>query len=963
MSAAPRQVFIVSHTHWDREWYRTAPEFRVLLEGVVGEALERLERGGEFRHFLLDGQAIVLEDHLAVHPEDAPRLRRLTASGALAVGPWYVLPDEFLVSGEALVRNLLVGHALAGAIGPVQKVGYAPDAFGHVAQMPQILRRAGIDSFVYTRGDSDDLAGLGLAYDWAAPDGSEVLAIHQWGGYCNAGGLGHEEIWHAHTRRKVDPSLAVRQVAERLAQMSRFGAEIVLLNNGCDHFPPQRDFERILEALRGAFPRTRFVHGSLADFIAALRASAPVSAPARARRAGELRGGRYHPILSGVWSARMPLKQRNDEAQQRLAGLLEPVCAYMRFARGRPYPAGLIREAWKLLLRNHPHDSICGCSIDEVHRQMGPRFSGAIDAATQMLRRELDALAPSFAERAEDEGDIALAVVNPLPWERSEIVERLIVLTPGNPATEELRLYDARGGRVDYEVIDCRTVERFWGIDYRAELEGRVQRETFSLYRRCFGPRLLRPAEEWERSDRYLTIRFPAESVPALGHRRYRLAAAPAGEAPARRAAEAGVRVRRSGCVENDLCRLTLRPDGTLDLIDLESGNEFPGLNLLEDCADIGDEYDFGACPGDAAVTAAGRPGLVRVADAGRLRASLEAEFALELPAALAPDRSRRGAERVDCPVRVRATLSAGSPLVEIDLRFENRACDHRLRALFPAGVGGDEIWTDGHFLVQARPVARPAGGDWVQPPAETDPQQEFALVREPGRGLALLVRGLPEVAPLLGTGAGAGADRPAVPGPPEAREEAVARASRSRPGKAIGAGGLGLAVTLLRCVGWLSRDDFAERRRMNAGPTLPTPEAQCLGPQSFRYALLAFAGDWRAAGVKAWSARYRTPLLTKQGVLDPDVPPEGGLLELRPGEACVSAIKRHEERDTLVVRLYNPGGEELVEELRLGRRMRSAWRVNLLEEREEALPMAEVGALVLRLGPHEILTLEIEFA
>ena len=134
-------------------------------------------------------------------------------AGRLAIGPWYVLPDEFLVSGEALVRNLLIGHALCAPLGGAQKVGYLPDTFGHVAQMPQLLRGAGIDSFIYTRGNGDEAARLGLEFDWLAPDGSRVLAVNQCGGYCNAGGLGHEEIWHAHTRRAIDPARAVEQVA------------------------------------------------------------------------------------------------------------------------------------------------------------------------------------------------------------------------------------------------------------------------------------------------------------------------------------------------------------------------------------------------------------------------------------------------------------------------------------------------------------------------------------------------------------------------------------------------------------------------------------------------------------------------------------------------------------------------------------------------------------------------------
>ncbi|MEK7667445.1 MAG: alpha-mannosidase, partial [Gemmatimonadota bacterium] len=147
-TAAPRLAFVVSHTHWDREWYLPFHRFRVRLLDIVGRVLDALEKGGDFRHFLLDGQAIVLEDYLALRPGDEDRIRRLVQAGRLSIGPWYVLPDEFLISSEATVRNLLIGHQVCGRFGAVQKVGYMPDSFGHVAQVPQLLRRAGIDSFI-----------------------------------------------------------------------------------------------------------------------------------------------------------------------------------------------------------------------------------------------------------------------------------------------------------------------------------------------------------------------------------------------------------------------------------------------------------------------------------------------------------------------------------------------------------------------------------------------------------------------------------------------------------------------------------------------------------------------------------------------------------------------------------------------------------------------------------------------
>ncbi len=937
---APGLVFVVSHTHWDREWYFTFHRFRVHLARVVRKILEALERGGEFRHFVLDGQAVILEDHLETHPEDEGRIRALVGAGKLSIGPWYILPDEFLVSGEATVRNLLAGHKVCARFGAAQKVGYMPDSFGHIAQLPQLLRGAGIDSFIYTRGNGDELEELGYEFLWRAPDGSEVLAVNQHGGYCSAGGLGFDELWHAHTRRSVRLERAVAQVGELFAGMARLSrGDIRLLNNGCDHFPPQQEFDAVIRELRRAFPRTEFRHTGFAEYVEAVKKAGF----AKKRFSGELRHGRLHLILPGVWSSRMGIKQLNDEAQTMLEKYLEPVAAYAHFCLGRPWPSGETEYAWKTLLRNHPHDSICGCSTDAVHRDMGPRFAGVLDTANQLLVHQLEELAPTFARRPEGDAATVLAVMNPLPETRTEAIERLVVLQPPGLDPDRLELVDAAGRPVPMRVVRAEYVERFWGIDYRTTLFGEGQRDFFEVYREQFGSRIIRPAKRRDESDQFLWIQFVAENLPALGHACYYLREktlrGPAMIGGDR--AEAGGTVRVQGDrIENGFCRVVLHGNGTFDLTDLRAGRRWTGLNLLEDDGDAGDEYDHEPCR-EPAVTAKSARGSVEVIDDGGFVGRIEASFPLPLPAALAKDRLRRERRAIACPARVRITLRHESPVVEIETSFDNRAQDHRLRAVFPAAIETDEVQSDGQFLVNSRPIDEPRGEDWAQPPTGTFPQQEFSLIEDAQGGLAVLNRGLPEIAP---------------------RRDARGR--------------VGLALTLLRAVGWLSRDDLEARRRQNAGPTLATPEAQCPGPHRFRYAVLPFAtiagaaasgpGAGRrasaAACAKQWSQRYRVPPLVVQGVEDQHVPGGRGLLHKASPATAVSAIKKHESRDTLVVRLYNLTGRKVLETLTFGPALRAAWRTDLLEERQAPLVLAGAHALRVSLGSHEIVTLEVEF-
>jgi alpha-mannosidase len=871
----PRIAFVVSHTHWDREWYRTFHEFRAQLTRVVRQVLDALEGDEAFRHFLLDGQSIILEDHLAVHPEDAPRIRELARQGALSLGPWYVLPDEFLVSAESIVRNLLIGHEVASAHGRPQEVGYMPDSFGHIAQMPQILRGAGIDSFVYTRGSGDEIERVGHEHAWLAPDGSEVLAVNQCGGYCNAGGLGFHEIWHAHTRREVDLARAVDQVRGLFSKMARLSrSEIRLLNNGCDHFPPQRDLGRVLEALREAFPDTEFRHASLGEYLDALRSSGLEFESYE----GELIGGRLHHVLSGVWSARMPLKQQNDRCQTWLADVLEPLCAYTHFVLGRDYPAGAIHDAWKRLLQNHPHDSICGCSTDEVHREMRPRFEGVRQTAEQLLRHELAHLAPTFARSAEDDDKTVLCVANPLPEPRVEVVERMVVLQPGRTRVADLRLYDEQGCPVAFEVVERLYVERFWGVDYRLELDAASQREKLGVYVDRLGHRILRGEEERDASDCHLTIRFVAE-LPPLGHVLFTLRDGGGGEAPGLlRTVEIA-----DGVIENSFYRLSLHPDGSFDVEHKATGERYSGLNRLEDTEDIGDEYDYCPAAGSRTVTSEGARGSVQLLEQGGLRGRLQADLVLSLPEAIESGRGQRSDRLVDCPVTVRVGLSHDSPVIDVELDFHNRVQDHRLRAHFPTSIRTDTVVSDGHFLLNRRAVRRTGGDDWMQLPPPTWPQQEFSLIQDGSRGLAVLNRGLPEI-------------------------EATPRPD----------GSVGLALTLLRAVGWLSRDDFPTRRHSNAGPTLHTPEAQCMGPHRFHYAVVPFAGDFIDAGVRGISRRYRTPPLCVQGVEDGAVPGGRGLLRTHSHKTCITAVKKHESRDSLVLRLYNLTAEQVDETLSL---------------------------------------------
>ena len=937
-SSQKQQAILVSHTHWDREWYLTFNRFRVNLVEVVDRVLDSLENDPEFKNFVLDGQCAVLEDYLEAAPHQRPRVAKLIGEGRLAVGPWYILPDEFLVSGEATVRNLLFGEKVTAPFGQVQKVGYMPDSFGHLAQIPQILNQAGIDSFIFTRGMDNKADDLGWLFRWVAPDGSEVLAVNQCDGYCNAAGLGFAEIWHAHTRREVDLDLATKKVGNLLEKMSqRPGANPALINNGCDHFPPQQDFSAVLEAVRKAHPDTSFSHGRFEDFLGAARKHTPDSE--RPAHEGELLGGRDHLILSGVWSARMYLKQENEACQNLLCRYVEPLHCMTHFMHGDNYPAGLMDTAWRELLRNHPHDSICGCSTDSVHKDMDTRFAAVRQTGEQLLSRLADRLSPAFGRQESDDRTTIITVANSLPIKRDEIIERVVILQPLGYDLDNLRLLDEGGAEVPFRIVDRLFLERFWGIDYRAELFCSDQLDLLDIYLNKFADRIVGSVDDKDEKDCFLRIQFMAADLPALGHRQYFLTDEAAQSVATMPAPVVATQEESQAKLENDQISVLLHSDGTFDLTDKNSGQIYAGLNLLEDTEDTGDEYDYSPALVGGACFSGGLEGNIRLLETTSLQACAEAKFRMDLPRSLERDRKSRQKRNARCDVRVRLTVRAGSPRVDIETDFNNHAFDHRLRAWFPTGITTQRVISDGHFMLNKRPLQRPTDPAWDQPAPPTWPQQDFSVLQDDtsdnsddSHGLAIFNRGLPEF-----------------------------ETWSDDNGTAI------YALTLLRCVDWLSRDDFPTRKNTNAGPTLSTPDAQCYGRHTFRYAVAPFTGNLLDVGIKDTSERYRTQPITHQGVADQMRPGGHSLFEKTNPRVNITAIKLSEKGGQLIIRLCNLCEEAVTETLSFENMVLEANTVDLLENLvpvECVEPSITHGGsrINIALNPHSIMTIAVTF-
>ena len=883
------KAYVVPETHWDRDWYLTFEEFRTRLVRTMDKLLDILP-DPKFKAFTFDGQTVVLEDYLQIRPEREAEIKKWVRRRKLFVGPWYVLADNYLVSGESLVRNLILGRRTAAAFGHVMNAGYVPDPFGHPSQLPQILRGFGLDSFIFMRGTGAPGTDDSCEFRWVAPDGASwVYAICQVGGYVNFGRWGVPTGRPTDTQ-EVDEELALKQVSELLDKYEKCNPNTrhLLFNNGSDHFPAQPAVPRLIRSVNARQKRAELVQASFEDYVNAFRAARPKLRD----YTGELHEGKYHPLLSGVYSSRVYLKQANELAQRTLERYAEPAGA-LAHVEGAPYEDAFLWHAWRQLLKNHPHDDICGCSIDAVHRDMLPRFEHATQVGELVACESLLHL----ARLVKRDGRPALVVFNMAGATRDCLVRGEALLRPEEFAGE-IRLVDSSGKNVPCVVKRLKV--------------SKVYDDAGDIYDNDGEPRFP--------SRRRLRVSYEAlvSDVPGLGYTTLYFIPGKSGGK--------GVRVGAS-TLENEFIRVRARANGAFDVTDKRTGKTYKGCNLLVDEDDAGDEYDHSFIKRSKTVTSARCKARVRKGRDDGFQGSLVASYSFPVPESLTEDRQERAARTVGLRVTVEVSLTAASTRVEFRTTVENRAKDHRLRALFPTNVRAQHVLAASKFDLVERSLKIPNGRGWVQKPVPTHHNDGLVAAADGKRGLALLNKGLPEYEARRGDG-----------------------------------GRVELLLTLLRCVGWLSRGDVSSRPN-NAGPGLPTPEAQCQGMHEFEYALYPFEGSVDRAQLAREAEAYA---VGARGV-QPDgrrrarLPEECAFLTVEPGALVVTAVKKCEERDSVILRFYNSGTRKVRGRVQAYRKIRAAYLCNLAEERQESLqPQSDGKALALSVPGKQIITLEL---
>lgn len=918
-------ICLVPHTHWDREWYEPFQRFRLRLVDLMDDVTSRAERDPSFR-FTMDGQMAAVEDYLEVRPEQRGVIRRLVANGQLAIGPWRVLLDEFLCSGENIVRNLELGWRTASEVGAPMPVGYLPDMFGHCAQMPQILALAGLRHACLWRGVP--AAVDRHSFTWRAPDGTGVRTEYLPGGYGNAADLFAAAVEHG-LEGDGDPSdLLARRLSNRIARLETwFDDDPFLAMYGTDHAAPLPTLMQQVAALGGR-KDTRLRVATLTDYVLALDPD-EVGLPLVD---GELRSHARANILPGVISVRWQLKEAMARAERMVERYAEPFAALW----SRAVPQAYLDLAWARLVDASCHDSVTGCGVDETALQVAARI-GEAEHAGQAVR---DRAAAAVAATVPAESTL---VLNPSPQSRDGLVELDVPVPDSWPAVE---LLVAGGQRIPTQEIG-----RNQGLLADEQLSGT---ELADVFRRVHGRELFGQQVtdvHLDLSARSLLFRVANRAgdepfdVAAEQQRAAAAASTAPGtwrvhivDAPRRRlvaqvplpplgwttvtavqgrdeALQVPHAVRVSAdeqpVLDNGLLAVTVRADGALRLQSLD-GTVLDGVARLVDGGDCGDTYNYGPPAHDSHVSEPDDVH-VEVRERGPLRAVLSVSRRYLLPARLDGGRRSDTIEPVDIVTDVE--LRRGERFVRLRLRWENRSQDHRLRLHVPLGRPAMTSHAEGQFAVVARGL-RPEGGTAGEHPIPTHPASGFV---DAGGAGVLLTRTMEY----------------------ELLEQGE------------------LALTLLRAVGFLSRN-LHPYRDEPAGPQLATPQAQVLGPAEVALAVLPHNGSWEDARLLDAAEAFRHDVLHRAGSGDPSLQAsEAEGLSVSGRGVVLSSLRRR--RDRLELRVVAQTAAATVAVIGSPHRpVAAAWHADLLGNTEAQLPV-EDGVLRLPLRSWQIATVQLE--
>ncbi len=928
MSGDAKVIHVVSNSHWDREWGYPFEETRLLLLDFMDELLELLDKDPDFHSFTMDSQTLCVEDYLELRPEQRATIEKHVKSGRLIVGPWCSLPEEYIVNAESLVRNLVVGHRVAQSLGKVSKIGYTPFGYGQTSQMPQIYHGFDIDTIIFYRGINTPKS----EYILEGPDGSrllgmrfgcmsrfsyyiyvyrvlrygsdDVFARYDWDRGAAPFRLASEDQPRGHYYVLDDKKKHWNDgpIPEQLQKLVRdesehFTTRHICCMQGFDTSNPDPEESRIMKMCQEMLPEHEIKFSSLGDYMEAMREEVrdPTVLTGESRDPGST--GKWTYLFGDIISARPNLKKANHRSEVNLQRRAEPWSSIGAMVGGK-YERSALHRCWRLLLKNHPHDTITGAGIDQMEKDSLYRAEQIDIISEGLARRGMQAVQIRIDNSDLEDKDAVLTVFNSCPFPRQGVVTCYVDM-PQN---------------MGYEAFSVCTPE--------GNFVGRLQ------VKECFPHgALVRNLQDISielRSDRVL-CHVELDEVPAFGYRTYHLVREEAF------AYESGTLAPEVNVLENEHLRVLFNADGTLDLTHLETGHTYTGLHYLEDTGETGHSWIHMEPEQNETITSHGAACAIALEEAGPLLARMRVDYEMSIPVGVEEEpgvefregelnNTRRTQERRTMTVTSRFTLRAGSRRLDVQTRFENTCKHHRLRVVFPTRLDCDRTDSEACFDVIPRDIHVKKGNAYYGRPNPQYPMHRFVDMNDGEKGFAVLNNsGLREY-------------------------EAMDRQDRP------------LAITLMRGFTYRNSPVFG---RWETYPDMPL--AQCIGEFEWTYALYPHAGDWRN-DVYREAEDHNLPLAPAQaGPHKGDLPKAMSFLELKGKNLQLTAFKKTEDReDGYIVRVFNPTGRAAKGSLTCYRKIKRAWFTNMNEERQEPIKPKD-GALAFSVPKKKILTIEFK--
>ncbi|HFJ7579753.1 TPA: alpha-mannosidase [Enterococcus faecium] len=890
-----KKVYIISHSHWDREWYMAYEQHHMRLIELIDDLLELFEVDPSFNSFHLDGQTIILDDYLQVRPEKRQAIQQAINEGKLRIGPFYILQDDFLISSESNVRNMLIGMEESRKWGTPVMLGYFPDTFGNMGQTPQLMKQAGISAAAFGRGvkpigfdnqvlEAENYSSQYSEMWWKGPDQTAIFGLLFANWYSNG-----NEI-------PVEKEAALAFWKQKLADAEQYAStNHLLMMNGVDHQPVQKDISKAIHLANELFPDYEFIHSNFTDYLEAVQKDVPEDlGSVEGELTSQETDGWY--TLANTASARVYLKQWNTKVQRQLENITEPL-ATMAYEVSGNYPHDQLDYAWKTLMQNHPHDSICGCSVDSVHREMIPRFEKADEVGKYLAQDSLEQLTAAIDTTGFPKDSFPFVIVNTAGMDKTGEAEITIEL-------ERKRFAEGIPEQLYQELENL--PKRKYHVETKsgATIPAILSEETVQ-----FGYDLPKDRFRVPYMARMIKVTLPLENMPAFSWETFALVE---GEA---KAEEKETMIHQSGrIIENGPLHLTIEKNGTITMEDRKNKRKLNNLHIFEDIGDIGNEYIFKQPFCDQPILSSNKensevkvlvdtPEIAKISILQEMEIPVSADERLEKEQQMVVEFRYRKAERSKekriLQIKTIMTIRKDSKKIDFETTLDNQMKDHRLRVLFPTKLHVEHHEADSIFEMVKRP--NHVSKSWENP---TNPQhqQAFVNIHDEEYGVTVGNFGLNEY---------------------EVTEDGQ------------------IAVTLLRSVGELGDWGY-----------FPTPEAQCLGEHRFNYSIELHGPEEKfSTYLHAYAAQI--PFSTQQIKHH-----EGTLiskqqyLTIKSETFAITALKRSKFSDKVVVRGFNMSSH--LEKLEITKDNGKTVILNLLEE-----PTKQ--AVVPIIQPYEIRTIGFE--